>query len=150
MKKLLTFILAITGLCFLGACTEPLLYVAGQLEPKPDTSTKRAWQNILEENNDKTLLTEKQKQKASKSICALKNLEEGKDVKVYIKNSKKFCSVTKDDKVYFYKDHLTDGSNQTDLSYLLVRDGKAISLVPIDFRYSKELGKSVPIVERLH
>lgn len=149
MKKILVFIFIVTGLCILGGCTV-LPYVASVLEPKPDTSTEAAWLSILRNNNDKQLLTEEEKQKASKAICALKNLEEGSNVKVYIENSKKFCHVTKKDKVYFYKDHLTDGSNQTDLSYILVREGKPISLAPIDFRYSKELGKAVPIVEQLH
>ncbi len=149
MKKLVLLISILIIGCLLTACTV-LPYVASVLEPKPDTSTTRAWLSILEKDNDKQLLTEEEKYKASRSICALKNLEEGREVKVYIENSKKFCNVTKEDKIYFYKDHLIDGSNQTDLSYLLVRNGEAISLAPIDFRYSKELRRSIPIVDRLH
>ena len=142
-------ILAIVGVCVFSACTA-IPYVASVLEPKPDTSTKRAWLDILEANNDKQLLTEEEKYRASKALCSLKNLEEGREVKVYIENSKKFCHVSKNDKVYFYKEHPTDGSIEINLYYLLVRHGQPISLAPIDFRYSKELGRSIPIVERLH
>jgi len=147
-KLVLLISILIIG-CLLTACTV-LPYVASVLEPKPDTSTKRAWLNILEKDNDKQLLTEEEKYKASKSICALKNLEEGIEVKIYIENSKKFCNVSKNDKVYFYKEHPIDGSVEINLYYLLVRDGQPISLVPIDFRYSKELRRSIPIVDRLH
>jgi hypothetical protein len=135
--------------CFMTACTA-IPYVASVLEPKPDTSTKRAWLDILEGNNDKQLLTEEEKYRASKALCSLKNLEEGREVKVYIENSKKFCNVSKNDKVFFYKEHPTDGSIEINLYYLLVRNGQPISLAPIDFRYSKELERSIPIVERLH
>jgi hypothetical protein len=149
MKKLVLLISILIIGCLFTACTA-LPYVASVLEPKPDTSTKRAWLSILEKDNDKQLLTEEEKYKASKSICALKNLEEDREVKVYIENSKKFCNVSKNDKVYFYKDHPTDGSIEISLYYLLVQNSKPISLVPIDFRYSKELRRSIPIVDRLH
>jgi hypothetical protein len=149
MKKLVLLISILIIGCLLTACTV-LPYVASVLEPKSDTSTKRAWLSILEKDNDKQLLTEKEKYKASKLICALKNLEEGRKVKVYIENSKKFCNVSKNDKVYFYKDHPTDGSIEINLYYLLVQNSEPISLVPIDFRYSKELRRSIPIVDRLH
>ncbi|RUM67350.1 MAG: hypothetical protein DSZ06_01385 [Sulfurospirillum sp.] len=147
-KSVLLLSILIIG-CFLTACAV-LPYVASVLEPKPDTSTKRAWLNILEKDNDKQLLTEEEKYKASKSICALKNLEEGREVKVYIENSKKFCNVSKNDKVYFYREHPTDGSIEINLYYLLVQNSEPISLVPIEFRYSKELRRSIPIVDRLH
>ena len=150
MKKVIIVFSIILGLCWIGGCSLPLQYIAGKLEAKPDTSTKRAWLSILEKDNDKQLLTEEEKYKASTSICALKNLDEGREVKVYIENSKKFCNLSRNDKVYFYKEHPTDGSSEILLYYLLVQNSEPISLVPIDFRYSKKLRRSIPIVERLH
>ena len=149
MKKLVLLMSILIIGCLLTACTV-LPYVASVLEPKPDTSTKRAWLSILEKDNDKQLLTEEEKYKASTSICALKNLEEGKEVKVYIENSKKFCNVDNNDKVFFYKEYMMDGSKQIRLYYLLVKNGEPVSFVPIDFVYSQELGRSIPIVDRLH
>jgi len=151
MKKLLLFILVITGLCFLGACTQPLLYVAGQLEPKLEEGwSHTAYLNQLMKNSKKQLLTEEEKLKAAKNICALKHLDKRK--KINYEEAKVFCTLELDDEIYFY-DNCKGCSSAIDsegTSYLLVRDKKPFEAVQIERKYSKELGKSVPIVERLH
>jgi len=100
----------------------------------------------------KQLLTEDEKKRAAKNICALKHLKsENKNNEQLIEYAKPFCTLEEGDKIYFY-DWCMDcgGGHYIGTSYLLVRNKNPLSSIKIDTRYSKELGRTIPIVERLH
>ena len=128
-----------------------MLYVAGQLEPKLEEgwATKSAL-NELMASPTKVLLTREKGKLAAKSICQLKHLDKHKnDGSSHKEWAMKFCTLEENDKIYFLENFKTS-TGSVNTYYLLLRNGKPFESVSIETRYSKELGKSVPIVERLH
>ena len=154
MKTTITLIItAIVGVCIFSACTI-LPVIAGALDPSTPKEgwSKRVYLKKLMNHPKKELLTEDEKERAAKNICALKHLDKRKNNKTQNKKAKVFCKLEKNDKIYFY-DWCSSCSSAGTLkgtAYLLVRDGKPFESVQIETRRDRELQKSFPIVERLH
>jgi len=146
-------ILAIVGACVFSACTV-LPTIAAIVDPSspPEDWAEKAHFAKLMSHPKKKLLTEDEKLRASKNICVLKHLDKYKNNKYLVKKSKTFCTLKQNDKIYFYDWCMEcgGGAGLNGTSYLLVRNGKAFKSVTIEQKYSKELKKSVPIVDRLH
>ncbi len=152
MKTTITIItLAIVGVCIFSACTI-LPVIAGALDPSTPKEgwSHRVYLKKLMNHPKKELLTEDEKERAAKNICALKHLDKHK--KINYEEAKVFCKLEKNDKIYFYDWCMgcssAVGSKGT--AYLLVRDGKPFKSVQVETRRDRELQKSFPIVERLH
>jgi hypothetical protein len=80
MKKTISIIvLAIVGVCVFSACTV-LPAIAGVLDPStpPKDWAERAHFARLMKKPEKELLTEEEKQRATKNICALNHLDKKK------------------------------------------------------------------------
>ena len=97
----------------------------------------------------KTLLTPEEKNRASKSICSLEYMKNPIKEKRLEYRGNKFCNIRRTDKIYFFKE-IIDGNGMISTEYLLVRDDKAFESIEIERKYSKELGKNIPIIEKLH
>jgi len=97
----------------------------------------------------KVLLTESEKVRAARNICALKHLDKDNLTSTVYKDAEEFCKLEEDDKIYFLKDIIYP-NGLTYTKYLLVRDEAPFESVTIALKYSKELGRNIPIVERLH
>jgi len=155
MKTIVALIItAIVGVCVFSACTV-LPAIAGALDPSTPSAgwPHRAHLAKLMKNPKKELLTEDEKLRAGKNICALKHLDKDKNNQIFNEEAKAFCSLKKSDKIYFYDWCVECGSsayNTKNTSYLLVRDGKPFESVQIETKYSKDLRRAVPIVDRLH
>ena len=97
------------------------------------------------------LLTENEKIRAAKNICNLKHLDNNKNKSIFIEESKAFCNVTKNDKIYFH--HLCEKCGEERFitsGYLLIKNGEPFRFVEIDTKADKASRKNVPIVDRLH
>jgi len=155
MKK--TIVLSITviiGICIFTGClgTAGTMILGGiQSHPEEGWADKAYFKELMN-NPQKQLLSEDEKFRATKNICALKHLDKRKKNSTLTKEAKSFCSLKQNDKIYFYDWCMECGGSVglKGTSYLLVRDGKPFEAVQIETKYSKELSCSVPIVERVH
>jgi len=152
MKTIITIIiLAIVGVCVFSACTVlPALAAVVDPSTPPQNWSHIAYLEKLMNHPAKQLLTEEEKKRAAKNICALKHLDKRK--KINYQEAKVFCQLEQNDKIYFY-DWCMNCSSAVDskgTAYLLVRDGKPFESVQIETRRDRKLHKSFPIVDRLH
>ncbi len=147
-------IVAIVGVCTFTGCLGTVGTLAlGGLQSHPDKGwAKKAHLEELINNPKKQLLTEDEKKRAAKNICALKHLDKGRKNQLFLKKAKVFCTLEKNDKIYFYDKCMECGGavGKTGTSYLLVRDGKPFESVQIEKKWSEAERKSIPIVDRLH
>ena len=147
-------IVAIVGVCTFTGCLGTVGTLAlGGLQSHPDKGwANKAHYEKLMNHPKKQLLTEDEKIRAAKNICALKHLDKDKSNSTLTKYAKKFCKLEKNDKIYFYDwcKGCGGSANGLDTSYLLVRDGKPFESVQIETKWSEAERKSIPIVDRLH
>jgi len=146
--------LLLTGVLLSTGCTSVILDVVDALDPNQmeDDWANKGHLRKLMNHPAKQLLTEDEKKRAAKNICELKHLKpEDKNNEQLMEYAKPFCSLEKEDKIYFY-DWCMDcgGGHYIATSYLLVRDSKPFTSVQIGIRWSEEERRSVPIVDRLH
>jgi hypothetical protein len=151
MKTTISIIvLAIVGVCVFSACTV-LPAIAGALDPStpPQDWAHKAHLAKLMKKPEKELLTEEEKLRAAKNICALKHLDKRKNIND--EEAKTFCKLEKNDKIYFYDWCMECGGGKyIATSYLLVRDNKPFESIQIETKWSEKERKSFPIIERLH
>jgi len=147
--KLLIFSTVIT--LMFSACSAVVALASVADRPEKDWAHK-AILNDLMNHPAKQLLKESNKVKATKAICNLKYLKSPRKDLLNDYAGKKFCNIRKEDKLFFYDDCINCGSgvDMFSTSYLLVRDNKPFEYVEIERKWSDKLGRSVPIVERLH
>ncbi len=155
MKTAIALIVtAIIGTCIFTGClgTAGTFVLAGMQSHPEEGWAKKAHLETLMTHPDRQLLTEDEKIRAAKNICALKHLAKGRKNQLFLKKAKVFCTLEKNDKIYFYDKCMECGGSVglTGTSYLLVRDAKAFEAVQIEKRLNRELKKAVPIVDRLH
>jgi len=154
MKTIITLIItAIIGTCIFIGCSTVGVGILSTIQSAPEEGwAKKAHLEKLMNHPKKELLSEDEKKRATKNICALKHLDKDKNHQLFVDKSKVFCKLEKNDKVYFYDWCKGCGGSANGLasSYLLVRDGKPFESVQIETRRDRELQKSFPIVERLH
>ena len=145
-------IVAIVGVCTFTGCLGTVGTLAlGGLQSHPDKGwSHTAYLEKLMNHPDRQLLTEDEKIRAAKNICALKHLDKRK--KINYKEAKVFCQLEKNDKIYFYDwcDGCSSAVNSKGTAYLLVRDGKPFESVQIEKGRDREQHRSYPIVDRLH
>jgi len=125
----------------------------------------------------KVLLTESETIKAYQNICALTHLKKYKNGKGnYKEKALEFCKNKQNSQIYFLKEidmgvglqtaihpQVIDNkrvittrreySSEAELPetiYLQVIDNKPVRYISIEREYSNELGRTIPIVERLH
>ena len=152
MKTTIAIIItAIIGTCIFIGCSTVGVGILSTIQSAPEEGwSHRAYLKKLMNHPKKELLTEDEKKRAAKNICALKHLDKRK--KINYEEAKVFCKLEKNDKIYFYDWCMgcssAVGSKGT--AYLLVRDGKPFKSVQVETRRDRELQKSFPIVERLH
>jgi hypothetical protein len=147
MKKLKLLLLSIITSLFFTGCW-PGFMIAAALEPAAEKDwANKAHLERLMNNSKKQLLTEREKQKVSKSICSLKNKKESYIDTLY--GGPGFCNLDLEDKIYFLKE-ITSSTGLIETSYLLVKKNIPIDSAEIKRKYSKEEGKNIPIIERLH
>jgi len=153
MKIIIALIItAVIGVCIFTEClgTAATLVLGGIQSHPAKGWSHTAYLEKLMNHPAKQLLTEEEKKRAAKNICALKHLDKRK--KINYQEAKVFCQLEQNDKIYFY-DWCMDCSSAVDskgTAYLLVRDGKPFESVQIETRRDKKLHKSFPIVDRLH
>jgi len=151
MKSLKLLLLSISISIFLSGCSvlPELLGAVFEARPEKGWANKSALSQLMN-NQSKVLLTKGEKQKVAKFIC----LQASKEDKIFTSlaergGGKGFCNLKKEDKVYFIKEYENlHGIIRTE--YLLVIKNEPYDIVEIKRKYSKELGKSIPIIERLH
>ena len=153
MKTIIALIIVvIVGVCTFTGClgTAATFVLAGMQSHPEEGWSHKAYLEKLMNHPARQLLTEDEKIRAAKNICALKHLDKRK--KINDKEAKVFCTLEKDDKIYFYDwcDDCSSAVNSKGTAYLLVRDGKPFEAVQIEKRLNRELKKAVPIVDRLH
>jgi hypothetical protein len=145
-------IVAIIGTCIFTGCIGTAgTMILGGIQSHPEEGwSHTAYLEKLMNYPQKKLLSEDEKLRAAKNICALKHLDKRK--KINYQEAKAFCTLKQNDKIYFYDNcqGCSSAVNSEGTSYLLVRNGKPFEAVQIERKYSKELGRSVPIVDRLH
>jgi len=144
--KLLIFSTVIT--LMFSACSAVVALASVADRPEKGWAKKAHFERLMKYPN-KVLLSEDEKVRAGKNICELKHLDKEHQTPILKKYAKSFCKLKQDDKIYFFKD-IVNTYDFVSTQYLLVRDGKAFEGISIDKKYSKELGRSVQIVERLH
>jgi len=156
MKSLKLLLLSISvGFLFTG-CTGVVLDIVDALDPNQleDDWANKGYLRKLMKHPNKELISKEEKLKAAKAICALKHLKpENKNNEQLIEYAKPFCTLEEGDKIYFYDwcvDCGSGGYSSKGTSYLLVREEKPIAGIEIDARYSRELSKDIPIIQRLH
>ena len=153
MKTTIALIITvIIGTCiFTGCLGTAATYVLAGMQSHPEEGwSHTAYLEKLMNHPDRQLLTEDEKMRAAKNICALKHLDKRK--KINDKEAKVFCKLEKNDKIYFYDwcDDCSSAVNSKGTAYLLVRDGKPFESVQIETKWSEAERKSIPIVNRLH
>jgi hypothetical protein len=154
MKKNIKNLLLLTGVVWSTGCTGVILDIADALDPNylEEGWAHKGHLRKLMNHPKKELILEEEKVKAAKAICALKHLKsENRNNEQLIEYAKPFCTLEEGDKIYFY-DWCEDcgGGHYVATSYLLVRNKKPLASIKIDAGYSIKLGRSVPIVDRLH
>jgi len=155
MKTIIALIItAVIGVCiFTGCLGTAATLVLGGIQSHPAKGwAKKAHLEELMNNPVKQLLTEEEKKRAAKNICALKHLDKGRNNQLFLEKAKVFCQLEQNDKIYFYDWCMECGGSVglRGTSYLLVRDGKPFESVQIETRWSEAERRSVPIVDRLH
>jgi hypothetical protein len=156
MKKTIKQLLLLTGVLLSTGCTGVVLDIVDALDPNQleDDWAHKGHLRKLMKHPKKELISKEEKIRAAKYICILKHLKvKNKDNEQLIEYAKPFCSLEKEDNIYFYDwcvDCGSGGYSSKGTSYLLVREEKPIAGIQIDARYSKELGRTIPIIERLH
>jgi len=146
-------IVAIVGVCTFTGClgTAGTFVLAGMQSHPEEGWAKKAHLEKLMNHPARQLLTEDEKIRAAKNICALKHLDKGRKNQLFLKQAKVFCKLEKNDKIYFYNWCMDcGGGHYVATSYLLVRDGKPFESVQVEKRRDREQHRSYPIVERLH
>ena len=146
-------IVAIVGMCTFTGCSAiaSTIGAIGSVvleSPDLDLEKKKSLERLMNEHKH-ILLSEDEKVRAAKNICTLKHLDKDNLTSTLYEDAEKFCKLEEDDKIYFFKD-ITTIYGITYRKYLLVRDDVPFESVDIDKKYSKELGKNIFIVERLH
>jgi hypothetical protein len=148
-----TIVMAITGVCVFTGCSALPALLGAVFEPAPEKGwAQKAQFERLMQHSSRVLLSEDEKVRAAKNICALKHLDKNIKNDIFLKKSKKFCKLEKNDKIYFY-DKCMECGNLIDTigtSYLLVRDNKPIEMAEIERQWNDELYRTVFIIERLH
>ena len=153
MKSLKLLLVSISVGSLFTACSVLPEVLGAVFEARPEQGwAKKNVLNTLLNHSGKQLLPKNERNKAAKNICELKHLDRKKDNPIYTIDAKVFCKLEENDKIYFYDKCMECGDSIDTIatSYLLVRDGEPIEMAEIERKYSKELGRSVPIVERLH
>jgi hypothetical protein len=153
--KTIKNLLLLTGVVWSTGCTGVILDIADALDPNylEEGWAYKGYLRRMIQSSKKELISEEEKVKAAKAICALKHLKsENRNNEQLIEYAKPFCTLEEGDKIYFYDWCLKcgggDGMRAT--SYLLVRKEKPIAGIEIDMKYSRELGRTIPIVDKLH
>ena len=154
MKTTIALIIAaIIGTCIFTGCIGTAgTMILGGIQSHPEEGwAEKAHLEKLMNHPQKQLLSEDEKLRAAKNICALKHLDKRKKNNFLVKEAKTFCTLKQNDKIYFY-DWCVDcgGGQKVATSYLLVRDGNPFKSVEIEQKYSRELKRSISIVDRLH
>ena len=116
--------------------------------PDLDLEKKQELERLMNENKH-VLLSEDEKVRAAKNICDLNHLDKDNLHSTFYENANKFCKLEEDDKIYFFQD-ITNTYGMTYRSYLLVRDDTPFESITIEKKYSKELGRNIFVIERLH
>jgi uncharacterized membrane protein YgaE (UPF0421/DUF939 family) len=149
--KLLLFSISIgflfTGCSAIGATIGALGSVVFE-SPNLDLEKKKWLEKLMNENKH-VLLSEDEKVRAAKNICALNHLDKDNLSSTVYKDAEEFCKLEEDDKVYFLED-MTNIYGMTYRRYLLVRDDTPFEIITIGKKYSKELGRHILVIERLH
>ena len=151
MKSLKLLLLSVSvGFLFTGCSVLPeVLGAVFEARPEKGWANKSALSQLMN-NQSKILLTKGEKEKVAKFIC----LNASKEDKIFTSlaergGGKGFCNLKKEDKVYFIKEYENlHGIIRTE--YLLVIKNEPYDIVEIKRKHSNELGRNVPIVERLH
>jgi hypothetical protein len=150
MKKLQLLLLSIiTSLLFTGCWPGIMIAAALESTPEKDWANKSVLSELMS-NQSKVLLTKGEKQKVANFIC----LQASKEDKIFTSlaergGGKRFCNLENEDKIYFFKEFKSStGLIRTE--YLLVIKNEPYDIVEIKRKYSKELGRNIPIIERLH
>ena len=110
---------------------------------------KKEWLEKFMNENKHVLLSEDEKVRAAKNICDLNHLDKDNLHSTFYENANKFCKLEEDDEIYFFP-NTTSIYGKSYRSYLLVRDNTPFEVVEIAKRYSKELGRNIFVIERLH
>jgi len=153
MKNLKLLLLSIFTVFLFSGCTAigTTIGALGSVifeSPDLDLQKKQRLEELINYPK-KVLLTESEKVRAARNICALKHLDKDNLTSTVYKDAEEFCKLEEDDKIYFLKDIIYP-NGLTYTKYLLVRDEAPFESVTIALKYSKELGRNIPIVERLH
>jgi len=152
MKKTIKHLLLLTGVLLSTGCTSVVLDVVDAFDPnqlEDDWANKGSLRELMN-NQNRILLTKKEKQKVAKFIC----LQASKKDKIFTSlaergGGKEFCNLENEDKIYFFKE-FKSSTGLILTEYLLVIKNEPYDIVEIKRKYSKELGRTIPIVERLH
>ena len=150
MKNRITMtVTLVLGLFIFSGCSL-ILGIVGQLQETREKgwSTKQVLDELMN-HSKKELLTKDEKSRALKGICKLKHLDEYKSRGNYKEKALAFCKMKQDSQIYFLKE-ITRQTGMVVTVYLEVLDDKPIRYIKIERKYSKELRKSIPIIERLH
>lgn len=149
MKKIfLTIIISIGLSIFLTGCW-PIIWLVGEFQETPSRSLMHKNElNKLMNHSDKKLLSEDEKIRAAKNICELKHLDEYKNRGNHKEKALEFCKIKQDSQIYFLKEITREYFIET--IYLQVINNQPLRYIKIERKYSKELRKSIPIIERLH
>ena len=153
MKKIFLTIVVGIGFSIIFTGCWPIIWLVGEFQETREEGW--ATKNILNElmsHSEKVLLTKDESNRASKAICALMHLDKSKNRANYKEKALEVCNIKKNYKMYFLENCINCGSGVglRTTSYLFVRDNKPFKYISIEEKYSKELGKSIPIIERLH
>ena len=152
-KTIAVIVIAIIGVCIFTGC----IGIAGtmilggiQSHPKEGYVHKEYLAEKLTHPKNQ-LLTESEKLKAAKNICALKHLDTNKNSSLLRDEAKAFCSLKKNDKIYFHDLCIECGRGTLPTTgYLLIRDDEPFRFIDIEAKGNKVLHRPVPIVDRLH
>jgi len=151
MKSLKLLLLSISISIFLSGCSVLPALLGAVFEPRPEKgwATKSALHKFMN-HPKKVLLTDDEKNRASKNICELKHLKKYKNGEGnYKEKALAFCNIKKNSQIYFLKE-INTGTGFQETIYFQVIDNKPVRHINIEREYSKELGRSIPIIERLH
>jgi len=153
MKRILSIIIiSITLSIFFTGCL-PIIWLVGEFqETREEGWATKDILNKLMSHSEKVLLTKDERNRASKAICALTHLDKSKNRANYKEKALEVCNIKENYKIFFLQNCINCGSGvgMIATSYLFVRDNKPFKYISIEEKYSKELGRSIPIVDRLH
>jgi hypothetical protein len=150
MKNRITMtVVLVLGLFVFSGCAL-ILGIVGQLQETREEgwSTKQVLDELMN-HSEKELLTKNEKSRALKGICELKHLDEYKNRGNYKEKALAFCKIEQDSQIYFLKE-ITRQTGMVVTVYLEVLENKPIKYIKIERKYSKKLGRTIPIIERLH